>query len=210
MATYKNHLELSSVEENGDVNVLYPVNTGEDVSIKRNNSNLPSGVTNLQQLVDKMGPTAFANAEKMVFAGTTLGTANDPATSEINDNAVKNSLTWSSEKITDYIGKSTTGFKRTTEVGEEYVNSYFPATPQVYSVNTSGFSSNTCPNGTKGNFIVEYFPFVDRSNITNAMQNDSRRVNYALQRWTYLNASSFAVYQRVYTNGTWNSFKKTV
>ena len=201
MATYINHLELSSVEENGDVNVLYPVNTGEDVTIKRDNSNLPSGVTNLQQLIDKMGPATFSNAETIVYAGETLGTTNNPSLSEINDNITKNSLTWSSNKIKNYVDTACYKFINVQDSDENYVNLYFTDKPQVMCVNTAGFTQNSCPDGLRGNFIVEYFPLIENDHTS--------RVFYALQRWTYLNPDSFAVYQRVYINGMWNAFKKT-
>ena len=88
MATHKNHMVLGSVEDNGDVNEMYPVTDAEDVIIKRNNGNIPSDVSNLQQLTDKMSAVAFNNEEDIIFAGNTMGTFQDPLSSEINDNKI--------------------------------------------------------------------------------------------------------------------------
>ena len=72
MATHKNHMVLGSVEDNGDVNEIYPIADAEDVNVKRNNGNIPSDVGNLQQLTDKMSAVAFNDSEDMVFAGNTM------------------------------------------------------------------------------------------------------------------------------------------
>ena len=84
---------LGSVEDNGDVNEMYPVTDAEDVNIKRNNGNIPSDVSNLQQLTDKMSAVAFNDSEDMVIDGNTMGTLQDPPSSEINDNKLSEEYT---------------------------------------------------------------------------------------------------------------------
>ena len=69
MASYNNDIVLSSIEENGDVNEIYPITDADDVNIKRNNSQVPSGVVNVQQLADKLGSGAFTNKENLVYVG---------------------------------------------------------------------------------------------------------------------------------------------
>ena len=154
MATYKNHMVLGSVEDNGDVNEMYPVTDAEDVIIKRNNGNIPSDVSNLQQLTDKMSAVAFNDSEDMVFAGNTMDTLQDPPSSEINDNKLSEEYTWSSNKIKNRIENTTTELKgyvrENTEnaikaVPEKNSSEYIidntsPALPKVYSANVKEFS----------------------------------------------------------------------
>ena len=99
MASYKNHIVLSSIEENGDVNEIYPITDADDVNIKRNNSQVPSGVVNVQQLADKLGSGAFTNKENLVYVGDS---ENELITSEIDDNTENKVSTWSSSKIKEF------------------------------------------------------------------------------------------------------------
>ena len=62
MATTTVHAQLIKYEANGNQKVLYLENKGEDVKISSsNNSNIPSGVTTVQGLVDALGVLAFSD-----------------------------------------------------------------------------------------------------------------------------------------------------
>ena len=189
MATYKNHMVLGSVEDNGDVNEIYPITDAEDVNVKRNNGNIPSDVSNLQQLTDKMSAVAFNDSEDMVIAGNTMGTFQDPPSSEINDNKLSEEYTWSSNKIKNRIENTTTELKgyvrENTEnaikaVPEKNSSEYIidntsPALPKVYSANVKEFSDQTlyARINEKARYIMQYFPYVD---------SDTGTVKYAYTR----------------------------
>ena len=189
MATYKNHMVLGSVEDNGDVNEMYPVTDAEDVIIKRNNGNIPSDVSNLQQLTDKMSAVAFNNEEDIIFAGNTMGTFQDPLSSEINDNKISKEYTWSSNKIKNTItdtttkmqeyvrGKTESAVKAIPEKNssEYIIDNTSPALPKVYSANVKEFSDQTlyARINEKARYIMQYFPYVD---------NDTGTVKYAYTR----------------------------
>ena len=103
--TYK-HVQLSNVKNNGDVEVLYPVNAGSDVSIDNTQNNvIPSNVKNVQDLVNNISSMAFESRENMVFinnsdASTYDGVVSD---SEIDDTKISTVSTWSSKKLSDDI-----------------------------------------------------------------------------------------------------------
>jgi hypothetical protein len=80
MATTYTHANFSVVDENHDVNVIYPQNTGIDVSIDRSqNATIPNDVSNAQQLANRLAATAFAT--------------------NISDSTKSANTTWSSNKI---------------------------------------------------------------------------------------------------------------
>jgi hypothetical protein len=86
MATTYTHAKFSVVDESSNVNVIYPQTTGADVSIDRSqNTTIPSGVTNAQQLANKLAASAFA--------------------SNINDSATSATSTWSSNKINSQLAQ---------------------------------------------------------------------------------------------------------
>ena len=223
MATYKNHTVLSSVEENGDVNEIYPITDADDVNIKRNNSQVPSGVGNVQQLADRLGAGAFASTENSVYVGES---DKELITSEIDDNTESKSSTWSSLKIQNFVNQNestvreyvyseagkVTKFIPQHKIDENYVSQFLPATPQVYCVDASKFSTNSRPDGLTSKFIVEYFPYVDRDDIVDSPLNGPHRPNYAYQRWTKIQeraGESSAIYYRFFSNGIWDAFKKS-
>lgn len=210
MATIKNHILLSVIEESGDVNEIYPQSKAEDVLIERENTNIPAGVKTVQELANSMGASAFKSADKLVYIGRTENYTGDVTDSEINDKVISTDSTWSSEKIKTYINENDVEFSPLENTTEDIINKFFPIIPKVYNVNTTGYSSTSYPAGNPGNYIVEYFPFVGSANITEGDINSISRVTYAMQRWTLLknsvNSTAPKVFTRYFVDGTWTSF----
>ena len=76
MSITYNHVQLSFVDSGGNVQVFYPKNTGSDVSIDRNsNTNIPSDVTTVQLLANKLTKVSFSNNYNDLSNIPTLGTA---------------------------------------------------------------------------------------------------------------------------------------
>ena len=76
MSITYNHVQLSYVDSNANVQVFYPKNTGSDVSIDRNsNTNIPSDVTTVQLLANKLTKVSFSNSYSDLTDKPTFGTA---------------------------------------------------------------------------------------------------------------------------------------
>ena len=86
MATTYNHAQIGIVDASGNINVIYPITTGADVSITRTNTKLPTAATTAQALANAFGKLAFAD-------------------SEISDSETSTTKTWSSNKINTAITK---------------------------------------------------------------------------------------------------------
>ena len=72
MATNYNHAEIGIVDSLGNVNVIYPKNTGEDVSVTAN-SNLPTATT-VQGVVTGLKSAAFKSVTDIVKDAETVST----------------------------------------------------------------------------------------------------------------------------------------
>ena len=100
MATTYEHVRLSNVDENGNVDVMYPVNTGDDVSITPS-ANTPESSTTVQKLVNNISSMAFENENNMLFLG--YGEIPNLVSTDINDDETTTTSTWSSDKLNSLI-----------------------------------------------------------------------------------------------------------
>lgn len=213
MATYKNHVVLSSVEDNGDVNEFYPITDASDVSIEKTNSNIPSDVNNFQQLLDNMSGNAFGLIDDAVINGGDVKTVKDPVTTEINDDYGKYgspTKLLSSTQIKNYINDHSFMIKKST-IGYDYFNAIDCTrdTQAIYCINTIGFKDSEVPSITvngketplKGKYIVEWLPcYID---TLLGFQNQG------IQRWIYIDEDGFTderIFTRVYKNNKWSEF----
>ena len=197
MATNFNHVQVGVVDNNGDVNVLYPQNTASDVLINKDrNPIIPETVNKLQDLVDNIGEMFFEDKDNVVFLGESEEYDGDLINTEINDNIISSSYTWSSEKINnssyEYLNDQPT-------VGENITVAHF--SPKSYIVNTlQGFLPDVIvpPYSTRV-WLVEYFP-VDISGPEN-----KKSVSYAYQRWSGM-YSPHQRFFRFYNGTSWKNF----
>lgn len=104
MATTHNHVKLSVVNDDGNVNVLYPQNSATDVLITRS-STTPTDVVNVQTLVNNLGDMSFEDSANMVFLG--YGEIGDVLRTDIDDNSISETTTWSSDKLKPIITELT-------------------------------------------------------------------------------------------------------
>lgn len=197
MATTYNHVQLGVVNENGNVDVLYPQNTAIDVSIDRSsNSRIPSNIDDVQGLVDKVGEMAFVDKDKMVFLGDSDEYKGPIETSEINDNIVDNATTWSSKKIND----KATIIDLDIQLGNYDCITATPVAPKVVTFKSGNpILVNLTPNKSIDyHWIIEYFPVTSTDGV----------VSVAYQRWTGIHFVSNEVvqYKRVYVNNSWDKF----
>lgn len=193
MATTYNHIQLGVVDNNGDVNVLYPQNTGKDVSVSRaSNSKIPSTVSNVQGLVDNIGEMAFVDKDAMVFLGESDNYEGNIMETEINDSYIGVGYTWSSKKITN----TTTMMINSENVKLSDLTALHTASRTIGVDGTLTTYASSCPT-TGYHWMVEYFPIV--------IENDV--VKTAYQKWIGISALNSKVeYYRNYYNGNWGSF----
>lgn len=59
--------QISHVDKQGNVTVMYPQNTDKDVKLLSENPNVPANIKNLNQLVSALGNMAFEDKSKVVF-----------------------------------------------------------------------------------------------------------------------------------------------
>lgn len=108
MSTKTLHGQMTVIDTDGNIKKLHQETSAQDVLIKKDSNTqnaIPSDVENLQNLSDKLGNLAFkSNVENSDLVGnfvvvdeTDEGVA--PPESEINDDVISSSLTWSSNKI---------------------------------------------------------------------------------------------------------------
>lgn len=105
MATTYNHVQMGTVDAKGNINVMYPITTGEDVSIKRTNTKIPTSVTNTQELANKLGKMAFEDGDDVIFLGSSAEYDGAVVDSEIDDTRVSDVTTFSSSKIMKLINE---------------------------------------------------------------------------------------------------------
>lgn len=106
MAKIYNHVQLGVADSNGDINVLYPISTGEDVSIDKTNTNLPKNAINVQDIINSIGKMAFEDGNDVVrFDAIEEGDDYEgpDCVTEINDDLISLGTTWSSKKITSLV-----------------------------------------------------------------------------------------------------------
>lgn len=149
MATTTVHAQLIKYAANGDQTILNLTNTGTDVSIDRSsNTKIPSGVTNVQGLANKLGSFAFMSgglttshfSSGVVTSSLTdtsashLATAsavkslNDKITTNTNNITKLNSNTiYTTLSASNWIGDSAP-FTYTINVGSSYTN------PKVFDI----------------------------------------------------------------------------
>jgi hypothetical protein len=86
MATTYTHAQIGIVDASGNVNVIYPITTGADVSIDRtSNANLPTTATTAQKLANALGALAFKNIADIISTdGSTTSTTKTWSSSVIN------------------------------------------------------------------------------------------------------------------------------
>ena len=199
MATNFNHVQVGVVDNNGDVNILYPQNTASDVSINKDkNPIIPSNVNKLQDLVDNIGEMFFEDKDNVVFLGESEEYDGDLINTEINDNIISSSYTWSSEKINnssyEYINDQPT-------VAENITTAHFSA--KSYIVNTSNphlSDVETPPYNTRV-WLVEYFPI----DINTIATTGVKQVSSAYQRWTSID-DQHKCYFRLFEPNGWHDF----
>lgn len=85
----------------GSSHNLYPITKAANVSVSRaNNTNIPSGDTKIQDVMDDLGAMAFDDGDSLVYlgGGEQQYNGNLPE-SEINDTTASATTTWSSAKL---------------------------------------------------------------------------------------------------------------
>lgn len=215
--TYKNHIILSSVENNGDINEIYPIVNASDVSINTNDEH-SKNVSNLQELVNKIGNASFSNiSDKLVYIEESDKIPKQYE-SDIDDTIECSSKSWSGKKIINYITEKKYGTNNTTYFSSKNISLLLPLHPYTISLDTSHENDMYCPfiyiiveeqepEGSvmvihtkkkkeyiHGDYIVEYIPFIKNNTVYKA-----------IQRWTLASAPSL-VFSRIYNNNTWSDF----
>ena len=207
MGTTYEHVQLSSVDSNGNVNVLYPINTATDVSIDVKNDTIPSSVKNVQDLVDNIGSMAFNNDSDLVYLGDSTDYDGEIPNTEISDNNISEITTWSSSKITTNTSTFIQGYRMSTAI----VNKLF-INPVVFNVDCRYTAYNDYSPEEGKQWIVEYFPIVTTDSNIVGEPGGANTVMTAIQRWTGIDytgeTKDVVVYERTYINSTWNDFVK--
>ena len=103
MSVIYNHVQMGSVDKDGNVNIMYPITTAEDVVIKNVNGNLPENVSNIQELSETLGDMAFEQGEALVYIGEEETVDLELSNSEIDDRHVSSVTTYSSKKIRELL-----------------------------------------------------------------------------------------------------------
>lgn len=212
MATNRNHVILSSVEDNNDINEIYPYTNAEDININRRNINIPVN-TNAQEVINNISPIAYKNNIEFIYND------NNESLSEINDNITSEKTTWSSSKIVDYYTNNTPGFTSVEETTKDLINNSSMSSYHIFCIDTSLMPDITTPEKLQGCFIVEYFPFLENSggNIGGTDISNDKRCDYnyqaplVIQRWTYLDKEDEGyvyIRMKVKENGLWGGFIK--
>ena len=207
MGTTYEHTQLAAVQENGDVNVIYPINTAKDVSVESKNSSIPSSVKNMEDLVNSMKDMAFNNGNNMVYLGSSTVAPEASSMSEIDDEKTSTTSTWSSVAIEKNTNNFIQGYRMTVDnINKLFVN------PTVFNVDGRYDMYNKEAPEPGRQWIVEYFPLtLSKTNETGDV-GDLNTVTTAMQRWTGLNFSDdkemndIVVFERAFINGSWKPF----
>ena len=210
MATEYKHVQLGVVKENGDVDVLFPINNANDVDVAlENNPNVPNNVRTLQHLTDELGQMAFKNGTDIIyFEGYEDDSYNDGGEtpgSEINDERISDALTWSSRKIsTNTICHIPNYELNTTDLTALFI------TPTTFVVDGTNLSSPDIVPANGFIWFVEYIPMVTSSIQVSGQPSGINTVTKALQRWTghtFADANApCVVFTRVFKNNAWGAF----
>ena len=209
MGTTYEHTQLAAVEENGDVKVLYPVNTASDVSVDKTNPAIPSSVENMQDLANKVKSMAFNDGKDVVFFSEGTEVPGQTVSSEIDDSKLSNTTTWSSNKLVDNVSTFKQGYNMTaSDINKLFIS------PVIMNVDgRNAVIGDSAPEEGR-QWIVEYFPMVASNTSVSGNVGDPNTIKTALQRWTGINYNAtedmedIVVYERVCIQGTWKNFVK--
>ena len=84
---------------NGSKDTLYPITKADNVKIA-STENLPSGMTTSEDVFNALGDMAFDDGDNLIYLGSEAATGSDVGTyTEVNDNTVSTTSTWSSAKL---------------------------------------------------------------------------------------------------------------
>ena len=220
MAVTKNHAELGVVKKNGDVDILYLKNEGRDVSISRDqNAVIPADVQTVQDLANKLKALAFGDGENLVYIGegeVDLGTL--PPMTEVDDNRLSVTLTWSSQKIYDnykkYIPSYVIGDENKFDVFEMLYLA--PTTFVVDTISYPQFKSNTPDSNVDAEWLVHYYPLVMDRYAVEGAPGSPNTPRSAWQEWIKASDTSgrplipIEKYFRVYSGGQWQHFERSM
>ena len=98
------NIQMGCKKSDGTTDKYNPITKAKNVNIVPKN-NIPNTATTIQQVADALGPLAFNNGKNVVYLSD--DTTESPETaieSDIDDDNVTSSTTWSSEKITSELG----------------------------------------------------------------------------------------------------------
>lgn len=205
MATVLNHVQIGIVDNAGNVNILYPINTADDVSVDRSKNNSLPSVKNLQELINNFGAMAFDEGTDLVHISTAEDYSGESPNSEINDNITSASYTWSSNKLNTHVER----FIPTKDIALTDISA-LPITAVQFVVNgNSNTFAALCP-ATGYYWFVEYIPVVTSASQKAGYPGGANTISMARQVWTgykFNNPSETPVkYERIYMNGDWQSF----
>lgn len=218
MAVTKNHAELGVVKKNGDVDILYLKNEGRDVAISRDqNAVIPSDVQTVQDLANKLKALAFGDGENLVYIGDgEVGSGTLPPMTEVDDNRLSVTLTWSSQKIYDNYKKFIPGYVIGTENKFDVFEMLYLA-PTTFTVDTLSypqFKSNTPDSNADAEWLVHYYPVtMDRYNVEGA-PGSPNTLRTAWQEWIKVADTSgrplvpVERWFRVYSGSQWQHFER--
>ena len=80
---------------------LYPVTKDKNVKVTSTNASLPANVSTAKDLVDGLGSMAFSSGSNLVYTeeSTDSNAISESVLSEVNDDKVSTTTTWSSSKL---------------------------------------------------------------------------------------------------------------
>lgn len=209
MATIESHVQISVVDKNGNVNILFPITNGKDVRLDTTeNEAIPAGVRNVQTLVDNLKDMAFEDGENVVRVGFT-DEEFDPSkivSSEIDDSTTSLASAWSSKKVTN----SFIGYIRDVKINDLIDT---PKTPVTFSVDGQNNTFGAlCP---ESGYIwtVEYLPVtLSAKNSVAGGSEATYDVINARQKWTgyqfAANNEAPVIYSRIYCRGSWGPYTR--
>lgn len=210
-----NHVELTEVKANGDTITMYPINTGKDVKLDTSrNSTVFSGnrrVDNVEDLVNKAGEMMFSNGDTIVYLKQEDSTNPTPTapTSEIDDNRVANTFTWSSDKINkNTVTNIPHHLVRNTDINKLFVSCTTFVIDTGRNASLKSFTPEPANNTT---WYVNYVPLVHDQTTIDENPSVTSKIKKALQEWMKIpddvsNISGLKKYYRIYSNGTWKGF----
>lgn len=208
METTYNHVQIGVVDANGNVNVLYPLNTAEDVSVdKKSNPALPANVQTLKDIIDSLGAMAFNDGSKLVYLAEGASYEGEQVGTEINDDTISLASAWSSKKVNTH----TELFTPTYENDVDTIN-YLYATSAKKVVNgKDGNISGLCP--VPGYvWFVDYTPYITSKDHEAGKAGSPLAPECAFERWVGhvfgTHGEEPVVYERIYMNRVWGPFKK--